>query len=88
MSAKSGRWPSKEEIAASMEGLSVESFGGQAHMRTDHVAEEIFFGGLATHDNPYDVCTLAETMSFEAKVLQKPPGANFWKWLETTTFPA
>ncbi len=75
------------EIAASMEGLEVESFGGLARMRKDHVAEEVFYGGFATHKNDYDVCTLAETFSFEAASLQKPPGADFWNWLDTTKFP-
>jgi branched-chain amino acid transport system substrate-binding protein len=85
--AKSGGWPSTEDIAASMEGLDVESFCGPASMRKDHIAQEVFYGGLATHDNSYDVCTLAKTYSFDASVLQKPAGADFWAWLETAKFP-
>jgi branched-chain amino acid transport system substrate-binding protein len=57
-------------------------------MRKDHVAQEVFYGGLATHDNSLDVCTLAKTYSFDASVLQKPSGADFWTWLDTAKFPA
>lgn len=86
MKAKGG-WPATEDIAAAMEGLNVDSFGGPASMRKDHVAQEVFYGGFATHKNDYDVCTLAEPMKFDASVLQKPPGADFWTWLDTATFP-
>jgi branched-chain amino acid transport system substrate-binding protein len=87
MKAKAGDWPTTDEIAASMEDLEVNSFGGPARMRKDHIAEEVFYGGFATHNNNYDVCTLAEPLSFNASVLQKPTGADFWSWLETATFP-
>lgn len=87
MKAKGGAWPTPEEIAATMEGLEVDSFGGPAGMRKDHIANEMFYGGLATHNNSYDVCTLAEPYTFSSKVLQKPPGADFWTWLETANFP-
>jgi len=87
LAAKGGRWPGTDEVASSMEGIEIESFGGPARMRKDHVAEEVFYGGFASHDNSYDVCTLANSYSFEASVLQKPSGADFWKWLETANFP-
>jgi branched-chain amino acid transport system substrate-binding protein len=86
--AKGGSWPSTEEIAASMEGLEIQSFGGPASMRKDHVAQEVFYGGLATHDNSFDVCTLAKTYRFDASELQKPSGAEFWSWLEAAKFPS
>jgi branched-chain amino acid transport system substrate-binding protein len=87
MKAKGGSWPTKEDIAASMEGIDLFSFGGPARMREDHIAEEVFYGGFATHNNSYDVCTLAEPFRFSASVLQKPRGADFWSWLDTATFP-
>jgi branched-chain amino acid transport system substrate-binding protein len=70
-----------------MEGLKIDSFCGPAGMRKDHVAEEVFYGGFATHDNAYDVCTLETPYSYDAAVLQKPAGADFWRWLETANFP-
>ncbi|GLI23096.1 branched-chain amino acid transport system substrate-binding protein [Xanthobacter flavus] len=87
VAAKGGSWPKPEEVAQAMEGITFESFGGPAAMRKDHIAEEVFYGGFGTHDNPYDVSTLQTPYSYPASVLQKPPGADFWGWLETATFP-
>ncbi len=87
LSAVGGRWPRPEEVAASMEGLKVESFCGEAGMRKDHIAEEVFWGGFATHNNDYDVCTLEKPQSFGTDILQKPAGSDFWTWLQTATFP-
>jgi branched-chain amino acid transport system substrate-binding protein len=81
--AKNGAWPSMEEIAASMEGVKVESLGGPGHMRTDHIAEQTFYQGLSTHKNKYDFPTLGVIDKKYSDQLQKPPGVDFWKWLET-----
>lgn len=87
VAAKGSTWPSVDEIAASMEGLEIQSFGGPASMRKDHIAQQVFYGGFATHANNYDVCTLVEPMSYDSSILQKPPGADFWNWLDTAKFP-
>jgi branched-chain amino acid transport system substrate-binding protein len=81
--AKNGAWPSMEEIAVSMEGIKVESLGGPGLMRTDHIAEQTFYQGLTTHNNKYDFPTLGVIDKKFSDQLQKPPGMDFWKWLET-----
>jgi branched-chain amino acid transport system substrate-binding protein len=87
VAAKGGRWPGAAEVAAAMEGIKTESFGGPASMRKDHIAEQVFYGGFATHENSFDICTLKEPYSFDTSVLQKPSGADFWQWLDTAKFP-
>jgi branched-chain amino acid transport system substrate-binding protein len=76
-------WPSNEDIINAMEGVKVESLGGPGHMRKDHIAEQTFYQGLTTHKNKYDFPTLASVETMYSDVLQKPPGADFWKWIET-----
>lgn len=76
-------WPTKEEVASAMEGIKVESLGGPGHMRKDHIAEQTFYQGLTTHKNPYDFPTLGKLDVMYSDQLQKPAGADFWKWIET-----
>jgi branched-chain amino acid transport system substrate-binding protein len=77
-------WPTQEDIINAMEGIKVESLGGPGHMRRDHIAEQTFYQGLTTHNNKYDFPTLANPVDvMYSDQLQKPPGADFWKWIET-----
>lgn len=86
MAAKSGAWPSVEEIAAAMPGIQVESLGGKASMRADHIANQTFHQGLTTNKNRYDFPTLASVETMYSEQLQKPTGADFWEWLNTANF--
>lgn len=83
MKANGGKWPSPLDVAASMEGAQLESLCGQAAMRKDHIAEETFHQGFASHANDLDVCTLGKAYKVFNRGLQKPEGAEFWNWLET-----
>ena len=88
MAAKSGSWPSQDDIIDAMVGLSIESLGGKGAWRKDHIADQTFVQGFTTHNNKYDFVTLdpgkIETMY--SPDLQKPAGANFWEWLKTAQF--
>lgn len=81
--AKGSAWPTPEEIAASIEGVKVESLGGPGQMRADHIAEQTFYQGLTTHNNKYDFPTLGRIDTMYSDRLQKPPGMDFFKWIET-----
>ncbi len=76
-------WPSQEDIINAMEGIKVESLGGPGQMRKDHIAEQTFYQGITTHNNRYDFPTLGEVDTMYSDQLQKPPGTDFWKWIET-----
>jgi branched-chain amino acid transport system substrate-binding protein len=76
-------WPSQEDIINAMEGVKIESLGGPGQMRNDHIAEQTFYQGITTHNNRYDFPTLGQIDTMYSDQLQKPPGADFWKWIET-----
>ena len=76
-------WPGKEDIINAMEGVKVDSLGGPGQMRKDHIAEQTFYQGLTTHKNNYDFPTLGTVDIMSSTQLQKPPGQDFWKWIET-----
>ena len=76
-------WPGKEDIINAMEGVTVDSLGGPGQMRKDHIAEQTFYQGLTTHKNNYDFPTLGTVDIMSSTQLQKPPGQDFWKWIET-----
>jgi branched-chain amino acid transport system substrate-binding protein len=78
-------WPGQEDVISAMEGIKVESLGGPGHMRKDHIAEQTFYQGITTHDNKYDFPTLGQIDTMYSDQLQKPPGQDFWKWIETAT---
>jgi branched-chain amino acid transport system substrate-binding protein len=77
-------WPSTEDVIDAMEGIKVESLGGPAQMRKDHVPEQTFYQGLTTHNNKYDFPTLGTVDTMFSTQLQKPKASDdFWKWIET-----
>jgi branched-chain amino acid transport system substrate-binding protein len=87
MKAKSGNWPSQEDVIEAMIGLQVESLGGKGGWRKDKIADQTFVQGFTTHKNKYDFVTLAEPFdTMYSADLQKPPGANFWEWIKTAQF--
>jgi branched-chain amino acid transport system substrate-binding protein len=82
-----GRWPKAEEIIDVIPGLTVQSLGGPARFRKDKIAEQVFYQGPSTNKNDYGFPTLAIIESFNSDKLQKPPGADFWKWIKTAALP-
>jgi branched-chain amino acid transport system substrate-binding protein len=76
-------WPSQEDVISAMEGVKIESLGGPGQMRNDHIAEQTFYQGITTHNNRYDFPTLGQIDTMYSDQLQKPQGADFWKWIET-----
>ena len=86
--AKNGAWPSQDDVIDAMVDLSVESLGGQASWRKDHIADQTFVQGFTTHMNNYDFVTLGTFETMFSTDLQKPPGANFWEWIKTAQFKA
>jgi len=81
-----GKWPTKEDITANMEDLEVESLGGKARMKKNHIPEQLFFIGTTTHDNKYDFVTVKDVQAISSEQFQKPPNTDFWKWIESAKF--
>ncbi|MBX3550992.1 MAG: ABC transporter substrate-binding protein [Pseudolabrys sp.] len=87
MKAKGGSWPTQDEIAQAMIGQNVDSLGGKGSWRKDKIADQTYVQGLSTHKNKYDFVTLQDNFdTMYSPDLQKPAGADFWKWIETAKF--
>src|SRR5215203_3535368 len=84
--AKSGNWPTQDDVIDAMVELSIESLGGKSSWRKDHIADQTFVQGLTTHNNPYDFVTLGTFETMYSTDLQKPAGANFWEWIKSAQF--
>ena len=86
--ARSGSWPSQDDVIDALEGLSIESLGGKSAWRKDHIADQTFVQGFTTHNNKYDFVTLGSFETMYSTDLQKPAGANFWEWIKSAQFKA
>lgn len=76
-----GKWPTTEQVADALRGIEVESLGGTVRYREDNIPECYFHTGFTTHKNNYDFCTIERMETMHTKDLQKPPGADFFKWI-------
>ena len=56
---------------------------GKFRYRDDTIPESNFYAGFTTHNNKYDFCTIERIETMHTDQLQKPPGADFFKWIET-----
>lgn len=86
LKARSGSWPTSSDIAAAIPGVPVETLGGSASMRADHIPDMTMYGGLTTHRGTHDFVTLATVETMSTKEIQKPSGADFWQWLDAAKF--
>ncbi len=71
------QWPDKEDIINAMEGVKVMSLGGPGQMRKDHIAEQTFYQGLTTHNNPYDFPTLGKLDVMYSRQAAEAAGDGF-----------
>jgi branched-chain amino acid transport system substrate-binding protein len=81
-----GRWPKTDEIAESIVGAEVESFGGRGRYRADKIAEQMFYQGLAKHQSDYPYPLLSDITVVFSDRLQKPAGADYWQWIKSADF--
>jgi branched-chain amino acid transport system substrate-binding protein len=81
--ATGGKWPSTEQVAEALRGIEVESLGGKVRYRADQIPECNFYAGFTTHKNSYEFCTIDRIEAMHTNQLQKPAGADFFKWIET-----
>lgn len=76
-----GRWPTKEEIAATLlPGMFVPSVSGWRGWTTDRRMYGDAIAGLTRHNNPYDFVTVDEIITPGSDNMY-PAGSNFQKWI-------
>lgn len=78
-----GKWPSIEQVAEALRGIEVESLGGKVRYRVDQIPEGNFYAGFTTHKNSYEFATIDRIETMHTDQLQKPAGADFFKWIES-----
>lgn len=79
-----GRWPSAERIAATLEGITVQSLSGSRSYRDDHVMTCDLFAGPSTVNNPYDVVTPAPLHAIPTSVVARPRSdVDLMEWVDS-----
>jgi branched-chain amino acid transport system substrate-binding protein len=76
-----GKWPTTDQIIDALEGLELESLGGMARYRKDHIPECNFYGGFSTHKNRYDFVTIDPVVTMKGPEVQKPSGMGLKEWI-------
>jgi branched-chain amino acid transport system substrate-binding protein len=89
VAAKNSAWPSKEEIAAAMEGLEFDSPRGHAFVRKDHDAvNEVMWGLVSGQSNAalgYPI--LSDFRVLPANDVMPPEGKQTIEWIESWPAP-
>jgi branched-chain amino acid transport system substrate-binding protein len=76
-----GKWPTTDQIIDALEGIELESLGGMARYRKDHIPECNFYGGFTTHQNRYDFVTIDPVVTMKGTEVQKPSGMGLKDWI-------
>jgi len=81
-----GRWPKTDEIADAIAGNDIESLGGRGRYRADKIAEQMFYQGFSKNSTQHEYPGLSDITAAFSDQLQKPAGADYWKWIKTADF--
>ena len=83
--AKNGAWPSNEEIAAAMEGLTFDTPRGRQLMRKDHETVNDTMWGLISgqKNSEFGYPILDHFRVFPAADIMPPEGAKTIEWIES-----
>jgi branched-chain amino acid transport system substrate-binding protein len=77
-----GEWPTKEEIADQLRGITVPSLSGYRGYRSDGYQICNFFLGLSKHDPRYDFVTLDPLDIIPPNYMMHPPEVKFHDWVK------
>ena len=85
MKAKNGAWPSEEEIAAAMQGLSFDSPRGRIMIRNDHQAVNDAMWGMTTgkKDSSFGYPVLDHFKVFPGSEIVPPTGKDTIPWIDS-----
>lgn len=80
-----GGWPTKEEIAKAMVGLSIQTPSGHLMIREDHNGiEDVLLGFTKlTPDHPFPILDPARMEVFPAHMVNAPVGIRTEDWIES-----
>jgi len=78
-----GKWPTTDQVIDALEGLELESLGGKARYRKDHIPECNFYGGFTTYKNRFDFVTIDPVVKMTGPEVQKPSGVGLKDWIQS-----
>lgn len=82
IAANGGKWPSKAQFAAALEGLEVETLMGPMVIRKDHQATYHEMYGVSVHSPDYPFAVFDKIITFPPELIMAPEGtADAEKWI-------
>ena len=81
--ANGGEWPSQEQVAEALKGLTVETMTGDVTLREDNdgVVDQV----IGTVGSEGDLPSIADMARFDGAALLPPAGEDPIAWIETLT---
>lgn len=81
--ANDGEWPTHEQVAQAMKGLTFSGLGREVTIREDHQGLEDQLLGTTVQSDEYDFAVLDNIMIFDAEDITTPVGEESVSWLQT-----
>jgi branched-chain amino acid transport system substrate-binding protein len=76
-----GAWPTSQEVAKAMAGLTVPTMMGNMTIEPDHQAEWGEQVGISVHAAQYPFAVLNQIVTFTAEMINPPMGENVDAWI-------
>ncbi len=83
MESNGGTFPTKEEIAAALDGATIETFAGTLQMREDGDGQTDQVWGVTVASDEYDFKVMDQIIRFPADLVSAPPGEPAIEWVST-----
>jgi branched-chain amino acid transport system substrate-binding protein len=83
MEANGGEWPSTEQVAEAMEGMSFRGLTSEVTIRSDHQGLENQLLGTSVSSDKYDFKVLDNMMVFPGELVTTPVGEVTAEWVQT-----
>lgn len=81
IAANDGAWPSREDIAAALEGLEVKTLTGEVRLREDNDAVVDQVVGMTVASDNYDFPVIGNMVRYDGESLMSPVGEDPIAWI-------
>ncbi|RVU36984.1 ABC transporter substrate-binding protein [Hwanghaeella grinnelliae] len=81
--AKGGEWPTRDEIAAAMKGMEVDTMTGHVRIREDNdgIVDQVI--GVTAKSDTYDFKVIADMVRYDGDVFMAPIDEEPVEWIRT-----
>ena len=80
-----GKWPTRDDLAAALRGIEVETFTGVARLRDDNDGYVDQVIGVTAASQEHDFPTIANLVRYDGEALMAPRGGDPIEWIGTLT---